>query len=144
MRPLLKKAIDIATKAHRGQKDKFGKPYILHPQRVMQRVETQEQKIVAILHDVVEDTDWTLTMLAKHGFSKRLLHALDCATRRKGESYTAYVRRSASNPIARRVKLADLEDNMDIRRLPRIRERDRKRLNKYLRAYRWLSAQRPN
>jgi len=144
MRPLLKIAIDIATKAHRGQKDKSGKPYILHPQRVMQRVETPEQKIVAILHDVVEDTDWTPAMLAKRGFPKRLLHALDCVTRRKVESYTAYVRRSASNPIARRVKLADLEDNMDIRRLPRIRERDRKRLNKYLRAYRWLSAQHPN
>ena len=139
--PLLEEAISIAVEAHRGHKDKFGKPYILHPLRVMQRVETQEEKIVAVLHDVIEDTDWTPAMLTERGFPKRLLDALERLTKRKGESYPAFVRRSASNPIARRVKLADLEDNLDLRRLPRITERDRKRLNKYLRAYRWLSAQ---
>ncbi len=139
MKKLLEKAIRIATQAHRGQKDKFGKPYILHPLRVMGRVETKEQKIVAVLHDVVEDCDgWTFAVLAARGFPKHLLDALECVTQRKGESYPAFVRRSASNPIARRVKLADLEDNMDLRRLPCITERDRKRLNKYLRAYRWL------
>ena len=122
--------------AHRAQKDKFGRPSILHPLRVMQRVETDAEKIVAVLHDVVADTNWTLARLAERGFPKHLLDALDCVTKRKGESYTALMRRCASHPIARRVKLADLEDNMDLRRLPQITDRDRKRLNKYLRAYR--------
>jgi (p)ppGpp synthase/HD superfamily hydrolase len=140
---LLEKAIGIAVEAHRGHKDKFGKPdYILHPLRVMQRVETEDEKIVAVLHDVIEDTKWTRAMLARRGFPKRLLDALDCVTKRNGESYSTFVRRSASNPISKRVKLADPEDNMDIRRLPQITARDRKRLNKYLRAYRWLLDQR--
>ena len=140
---LLEKAIGLAVEAHRGHKDKFGNPgYILHPLRVMQRVETEDEKIVAVLHDVIEDTKWTRAMLARRGFPKRLLDALDCVTKRNGESYSTFVRRSASNPISKRVKLADLEDNMDIRRLPQITARDRKRLNKYLRAYRWLLSQR--
>lgn len=137
---LLEKAIKIAVQAHTGQIEKNGQPYILHPLRVMQRVHTEEEKIVAVLHDVIEDTPRTPAVLAKRGFSKQLLDALDCVTIRKGERYQAVIRRAGTNPIARRVKLADLEDNMDIQRLPQINASDRKRLNKYLRAYRWLTA----
>ena len=136
---LLEKAIAIAVAAHRGQEERNGQPYILHPLRVMQGVQTEEEKIVAVLHDVIEDTKWTRAMLTERGFPEHLLDALDCVSNRKRESYRAFLRRSASNPIARRVKLADLEDNMDIRRLPQIKDADRKRLNQYLRAYRWLA-----
>jgi (p)ppGpp synthase/HD superfamily hydrolase len=137
---LLENAIAIAVDAHRGQKERNGQPYIMHPLRVMQGVQTEEEKIVALLHDLIEDTKWTCAMLAERGFPKHLLDALDCVTNPKGESYQAFILRSASTPIARRVKLADLEDNMDIRRLPQITDEDRKRLTQYLRAYRWLNA----
>ncbi len=138
---LLERAIKIAVQAHTGQKERNGQPYIMHPLRVMHRAHTEDEKIVAVLHDVVEDTPWTPAMLAKRGFPKHLLDALDCVTIRKGEPYTAAIRRAASNPIARSVKLADLEDNTDVHRLPHLRVSDRKHLNKYLRAHRWLSAQ---
>jgi len=137
---LLETAIKIAVEAHSGQKERNGQPYIMHPLRVMQRVRTVEEKIVAVLHDLVEDTPWTPAMLAKRGFPNHLLDALDCVTIRKGERYQAAIRRAGSNPIARRVKLADLEDNTDVHRLPHLKVSDRKHLNKYLRAHRWLAA----
>lgn len=112
-----RKAIALAVEAYRGQKDRAGKPYILHPLRVMHRVQTEDEQIVAILHDVVEDTPWTPEKLAAEGFPQHILDALDCVTKREGESYEQFAERSASNPIARRVKLADLEDDMDVRRL---------------------------
>jgi (p)ppGpp synthase/HD superfamily hydrolase len=135
---LLEKAISIAVEAHLGQKDKFDRPYILHPLSVMARVDTESEKIVAILHDVVEDTKWTFEDLKREGFPDDLLQALDCVTKREGEAYEDFVKRSESNPIARRVKIADLEDNMDVRRLKTVTEKDAERLNKYLRAWRKL------
>jgi (p)ppGpp synthase/HD superfamily hydrolase len=135
---LLEKAIAIAVEAHQGQKDRNGAPYILHPLRVMARVGTDAEKTVAILHDVVEDTDWTLERLAKEGFPDEILEPLRCVTKKEGEEYEDFVRRSASNDVARRVKLADLEDNMDIRRLSSISEKDGERFKKYLRAWRFL------
>ena len=137
---LLENAIAIAVEAHQGQKDKAGHPYILHPLRVMFRVETEDERTVAILHDVVEDHEdvWSVDKLRQSGFPQRILDALDCVTKRKGETYEQFVERSASNPIALRVKLADLEDNMDIRRLNEVTEKDRERLNRYLTAYRRL------
>jgi (p)ppGpp synthase/HD superfamily hydrolase len=140
---LLQKAIGIAVEAHRGQKDRYGVPYILHPLRVMARVESPEDKVVAVLHDLVEDTDWTPDDLRREGFPEELLQALDCVTKRDGEDYEAFVERSASNPRAIRVKLADLEDNMDLRRLEEITDKDKARLEKYLKAWRKLSTQRP-
>jgi (p)ppGpp synthase/HD superfamily hydrolase len=137
----LEAAIQIAVQAHAGQKDKNGQPYILHPLRVMARVQTDDEKIVAILHDVVEDTSWTPDQLRKRGFPEHILQALDCVTKRAGEAYEDFVTRSASNPIAIRVKLADLEDNMDLRRLPEITPKDHERLSKYLAAHRRLMAQ---
>lgn len=137
---LLEKAIAVAVEAHCGKKDKGGQPYILHPLRVMLRMETEEEQIVAVLHDVIEDHGdaWSPERLRQDGFPDGLLTALDCVTRRKNESYEEFIERCASHPVARRVKLADLEDNMDIRRLPNLTERDRERLNRYIAAHRRL------
>ena len=139
--PILEAAVKIAVEAHKGQKDKYGAPYSLHPLRVMVRVNSEEEKIVAILHDVVEDTDWTFDDLRKEGFSAEIIDALDCVTKREGEAYEDFVNRSATNSLARRVKLADLEDNMDIRRLETVTPKDMERLNKYLRAWRYLTSE---
>lgn len=135
---LLERAIAIAVGAHHGQKDRNGAPYILHPLRVMARVDTDAEKTIAILHDVVEDTDWTFERLEKEGFPDEIIEPLKCVTKKEGEEYDAFVKRSASNDLARRVKLAALEDNMDIRRLSTITEKDVERLRKYLRAWRFL------
>ena len=135
---LLEKAIAIAVEAHCGQKDRNGAPYILHPLRVMARVDTDAEKTVAILHDVVEDTDWTFERLAKEGFPNEIIEPLKCVTKKEGEEYEDFVKRSASDDLARRVKLADLEDNMDARRLSKISEKDIGRFQKYLRAWRFL------
>ena len=104
----------------------------------MCRLEGEAEKIVAVLHDVVEDTEWTLADLRCRGFPEHILQALDCLTKRKGQRYEDFVSRSASNPLARRVKLADLEDNMDIRRLEAVKLKDVPRLNRYLGAWRRL------
>ena len=135
---LLEKAVEIAVGAHHGQRDRYGAPYIAHPIRVMQRLETPDEKIVGILHDVVEDTNWSFEDLRGEGFPQPILDALDCVTKREGEAYEEFVRRSAGNRLATRVKLADLEDNMDLRRLPDVTEQDLPRLQKYVRAWRFL------
>jgi (p)ppGpp synthase/HD superfamily hydrolase len=132
---LLELAIALAVEAHRGQKDRYGAPYILHPLRVMARMDTDLERTVAVLHDVVEDTELSFADLRARGFGEEVLAPLDCVTRRETESYEQFVQRSASNPVARKVKLADLEDNMDLRRLPQIGEEDLKRLEKYRKAY---------
>jgi len=136
----LERAIAIAVEAHAGQKDRNGASYILHPLRVMARVQSDDEKIVAILHDVVEDTDWTFDDLRQEGFSAELIAALDCVTKREGEAYEDFVKRSASNVLAKRVKIADLEDNMDIRRHEVLEPKDLERFNKYLRAWRGLNS----
>jgi (p)ppGpp synthase/HD superfamily hydrolase len=127
----LERAIVIAATAHAGAKDKGGHPYILHPLRVMLAVESREEKIVAVLHDVVEDTDWTLGRLRQEEFSDTVLQALDALTRRENEDYFAFVRRARINPIARTVKLADLADNMNLSRIPSPTAQDLDRINKY-------------
>ena len=138
----LEKAIALAVEAHRDQKDRYGAPYILHPLRVMARMETPLEKTVAVLHDVVEDTDWTFDRLRDEGFGPPVIEALDCLTKRSGEEYMDFVRRSAQNPLARRVKLADLEDNMDLRRVPESSQPDPARWERYLAAWRWLTQER--
>jgi len=140
---LLEKAIGIAVTAHRGQTDKSGAPYILHPLRVMGRVDNDTDRIVAILHDVLEDTKITADDLRREGFSEEILDALAHMTKIDGESYPAFVARAATNPIARRVKQADLEDNLDVKRLESVTERDAKRLTKYLVALRYLQTAEP-
>jgi (p)ppGpp synthase/HD superfamily hydrolase len=141
MKPsLLDTAIQIAAEAHAGQKQKNGQPYILHPLRVMARVHSEDEKIVAVLHDVIEDTPWTAEQLQQRGFPPHILKALDCVTKRDGEAYQDFITRSGSDPIAIAVKLADLEDNMDVRRLPQITTKDHERLDKYLTAYKRLTS----
>lgn len=127
----LEEAIILAAKAHQGALDKAGAPYILHPLRVMLRMRTQTERIVAVLHDVLEDTDWTAQKLREAGFSEEILAALAYLTRNQGEPYDAFIRRAGSLPMARRVKLADLEDNLDPGRITRPNARDRERLAKY-------------
>src|SRR5581483_11543671 len=135
---LLEKAIKIAVEAHDGQKDRYGAPYILHPTRVMARLETTSEKI-GILHDVVEDTDWGFEDLSAEEIPEHLINAIKAVTKKEGEDYEAFVRRSAANPLAKKVKLADLEDNMDLRRMPEVTEKDLPRLQKYVKAWRFLT-----
>lgn len=136
---MLNKAIDIATKAHKGQVDKAGQPYISHPLRVMSMGSTDEEKIVGVLHDVVEDSDWTFERLTAEGFSTEVVDALRCITKlSENEPYDKFIQRVKTNSLAVKVKLNDLTDNMDIRRLAYISEKDVKRLRKYLKAYKQL------
>lgn len=135
---LLEKALVIATEAHEGQKDKAGAPYIFHPIRVSNRCKTDEERIVAILHDTIEDTDVTPDYLLSEGFPKNIVEAILSVTRNEGESYNDFILRSKLNPIGRQVKIHDLEDNMDITRLSQLTEKDLERLNKYLKSYRTL------
>lgn len=135
----LERAIAIAVEAHKDQKDKYGAPYIGHVLRVAMAGRTEAEKIVGALHDVVEDTDWTFDDLHREGFSETILSAVECLTKRgDNEDYDAFTARVKTNPLAIRVKLDDLTDNMDIRRMPQVEERDVARLNKYLKAYREL------
>lgn len=136
----LERAITIAVEAHRGQTDRADQPYILHPMRLMLGMEGDEAAmIVAILHDVVEDTAWTLEQLAAEGFDATVVAAIDRLSRRDGERYEAFIERIAPDPLARRVKLADLKDNMDVRRLPKFGAKDCERMERYHRAWRVLS-----
>ena len=136
----IEEAIRIAVEAHRGQKDRGGAPYVLHPLRMMFRMQTEAERMAAVLHDVVEDTDWTLDDLRARGFAEEVVEAVDRLTRREDESYEAFVERAGAHPVARRVKIADLEDNMDVRRTGAVSARDTERLNRYLRAWRLLTS----
>ena len=135
----LQRALAIATEAHKGQFDKSGKDYIEHPLRVMEMGRTEDEKIVGVLHDVVEDTDWTFEALEEEGFSKEVIDALRCVTKlSENENYDDFIERVKKNPLATTVKINDLTDNMDIRRLPYLSDKDVKRLKKYLKAYKRL------
>lgn len=136
--PLLEKALQIATKAHDGQTDKAGMPYIFHPIRVSNRCSTDEERIVALLHDTIEDTEVTDEYLLMEGFPRNIVDAILSVTRNEDERYEDFIKRSRLNSIGRQVKLHDLEDNMDITRLEEIAESDLPRLNKYLKAYKYL------
>jgi (p)ppGpp synthase/HD superfamily hydrolase len=129
---LLEKAIALAVAGHAGQLDKANRPYILHPLRLMMRMREEKAQIVAVLHDLVEDTETTLEDLRLQGFPEEILAALDRLTHRESEDYESYILRIKDNPLASLVKLRDLEDNMDIRRLNHSpSERDWLRLKKY-------------
>jgi hypothetical protein len=132
----LNRAIEIATIAHEGATDKYGAPYINHVTRVMNMGQTNNEKIVGVLHDVIEDTHWTFEDLEKEGFSKEVIDALKCVTKiSEDEDYAEFITRVKINPLAVKVKLNDLTDNLDIKRMPEVLESDLKRLKKYLRAY---------
>ena len=137
---LLEDAIAYAARCHRGQVDKAGQPYILHPIRVMLRVRTEAERIVGVLHDVVEDTEATMEDLKRMGLPDEILEAIDLVTRHRDESYEEFIDRLKSNSLARRVKLADLEDNLDLSRLPDPSASDLARLEKYKRVREELKA----
>jgi len=137
----LERAIAIAAEAHQGQVDKAGAPYILHPLRVMMRLSSADERIVGVLHDVVEDTGWTFEDLAKEGFSSAAIDALRSVTKLEGEAYEDFVLRASRNAIGAKVKLADLADNSDMSRIANPTEKDYKRLAKYQRAIRTLSGE---
>ncbi len=131
----LENAIAFAARAHAGQQDKAGEPYILHPLRVMLRCATEDERMAAILHDVVEDCGVTLDDLRRAGFPAEVVRAVDLLSRREGEAYEAFIERLRPDPLARRVKLADLEDNIDLRRRIPLAEEDFARLDRYARAW---------
>lgn len=137
----LERAIAIAVEAHAGQIDKAGEPYVLHPLRVMFGVKTPEARIAAVLHDVVEDSDWTIDDLRQEGFSEAILAAVDAVTRRRDESYEEFVNRSGRDPVGREVKIADLRDNSNLARIAEPTEKDLQRLQRYLKALGTLGAE---
>lgn len=139
MNELLEKAAMICLTKHSGQTDKAGKAYFLHPMRVAMACATDEQRIVAMLHDTIEDTGVTTADLLAYGFPQDIVDAVLSVTRQDGETYEQFVERCALNPVGRQVKLKDLEDNMDILRLDSVDEKSIERLNRYIKAHSFLS-----
>ena len=139
-RGTLERAIEIAAAIHAGQMDKGGAPYILHPLRVMLRVAPGAQQIVAVLHDVVEDSDGKITFddLAREGFSREVIDGVRAVTKIDGESYEAFIARAALDPVGKAVKLADLAENSDLSRIDRPTQKDLERVEKYRRAMEYL------
>lgn len=131
-------ALDIAVEAHKGQKDKAGHPYINHPFRISTKMDTEEEKIVALLHDVVEDSNLTISELSSYGFSQEILNAICCITKTKGEDYDLYIEKVKTNELATKVKIADLIDNISLSRLKVVTVKDINRTRKYLDALEYL------
>ena len=136
----LERAIEIAQEAHKGVKDKGGYDYIHHPIRVMHAMSNDQEKIVAILHDAVEDSDWTFDRLKEEGFEDSAIESLRCVTKYSEEDYQEFIKRAATNKIATKVKIADIEDNLDLSRLGTLTEKDLTRIEKYKKALKYLKA----
>ena len=128
---LTKKALKLSFEAHKNQVDKSGMPYVYHPFHLAEQMETEDTVIVALLHDVVEDTDYTLDDLRAMGFSEKIIEALALMTHDKSVPYMGYVAKIKDNPIARAVKLADLKHNSDLSRLDDVDQKAVDRVNKY-------------
>ena len=135
----LERAIEIAVEAHKGQKDKAGNPYILHPLRLMFQMKTDNERMAAVLHDVVEDSDWTLDDLRKENFDNEVIDAVNLLTRDDNDSYEEFVQKAASNPISKAVKSADITDNLDLSRISKMTEKDVDRVKKYQRVLKILT-----
>lgn len=135
---LYQQALAIARDAHKGQVDKAGVDYIQPPLFVASLVEGELAKTVALLHDVVEDSDWTLEDLRKKGLPEEVVQAVGILTKKRNEKYEEYILRVKQNPLARQVKLADLQHNSDLSRLTTVTEIDRKRAEKYRQAIAFL------
>ena len=134
----LNNAIALAVKAHKGQIDKAGANYILHPLRVMMRCETENEMMAAILHDVVEDSECSLEDLREMNFPAEVIAAVECLSQKKGEDYFKFIGRCVSNEIARKVKLLDLKDNLDVTRLNKWSLGATLRTANYFKAYKML------
>ena len=136
----LQRAIEIALEAHKGALDKGGNLYILHPLRLMLQMDSEEEMIVAILHDVVEDSEkWSFDKLYREGFSKKIINSLRSVTKEnENEDYEKFIDRSVKDKIGRKVKIADISDNLDISRLKEVTDKDILRINKYKKALKKL------
>jgi (p)ppGpp synthase/HD superfamily hydrolase len=135
----LERAIALATAAHAGKGDKAGAPYILHPLRLMLRMTTNEERIAAVLHDEVEDTPFSLDELLRLGFGAAVVEAVEARTKRPDEhgtdeGYLRFVQRAGRHPVGRAVKVADIQDNMDLSRIPEPKAQDHARIARYRRA----------
>ena len=135
---LTKKALQIAFDAHKEQVDKTGIPYIFHPFHLAEQMESEDEICVALLHDVVEDTDISSDELRANGFSPRVMNALALLTHGEGLEYFDYIKAIGDNPLAAKIKLADLRHNSDISRLDTVNEEDRERIEKYQKAIEYL------
>ena len=139
---LFHRAREIAQEAHEGQVDKAGEDYFMHPMRVMLRCKDEKERIVALLHDVVEDSDWTFEMLEEEGYTPDIIEALKCLTKTsEDENYDDFIARVMTNPLAVKVKLYDLEDNLNVSRLDSLTDADIARCRKYLHARDRLKAE---
>ena len=147
---LLVRAWGIAFNAHKGQVDKAGNDYFKsHVEDVFEKVKPVYDEdenysiteIAALLHDVVEDTDWTIERLREQEFTEEMLEAIECLTKQEGEDYEHFIERAKANRYAREVKIADLKSNMDITRLNELTDADVERLRKYLKAFKYLTAE---
>lgn len=132
-------ALSIARKAHEGQLDKAGVDYIEHPIYVASQVDTEEEKTVALIHDVIEDSPVSAEELLQAGLPETVVTAVQVLTKKKGQDYQTYLETVKKNPLAKVVKLADLKHNSDLSRLSSITEKDRERLKKYKKAIDFLS-----
>jgi len=141
MQQLFEKAMDIALKAHEGQKDKAGAPYLLHVLRVMMSVEKMDEKIVALLHDVVEDSEMTIDDLKKDKFPSKITKAVDLLSKKENQRYDDYIIEIRKDSLARAVKMADLKDNLNTNRLKKISDSDKLRIKKYKQALKTLNSQ---
>ena len=137
---LIEKSLDIALRVHTGQKDRSGKTYILHPLRLMNRMESDEEMAVALLHDVLEDSEMTEQDLLNEGIPTNVVDAVKCLTRGSGEDYDDFISRVSGNDLALKIKIVDIEDNINILRLKTLSEKDLKRIVKYHRAWNKLKS----
>ncbi len=132
------KAISLASEAHFGQIDKAGQPYILHPLRLMFNFSLESEMIVAILHDVIEDSHFTLNDLKQQGFADEIINAVECLSKKQGENYEDFITRLSSNKLAKKIKIVDIKDNMNLSRLDQVNESDLFRVKKYHKALKLL------
>ncbi len=136
---LIEKSLAIALRAHTGITDKAGRAYILHPLRIMAKMTTEIEMSAALLHDVIEDSDITATELLAEGIPRVVVEAVLCLTKQSGENYHDFVLRAKQNPIARKVKIADIEDNINVLRITNLTEKDLARITKYHAAWHFLN-----
>ncbi len=135
---IIEKSLEIALKAYAGQTDKAGEIYILHPLRLMARMETEEEKSVALLHDVIEDSDYTAEDLINNGIPSDVVDAVLSLTKQNGENYEQFIKRVLKNKLASKIKLVDIEDNINVLRLNTINNKDLERIAKYHKAWQTL------
>lgn len=135
---LIETSLQIALNAYKDKKDKAGEAYILHPLRLMAKMETIEEKTVALLHDVVEDSDYTADYLKSEGIPSNIVDAVLALTKNEGEDYESFIERVLTNKLAIKVKIADIEDNINVLRLKSISNTDLQRVEKYHRSWQKL------